>query len=319
MLFGYTWIQWVFFFFLYCFLGWCFESTYVSFLEKKPVNRGFIRGPFLPLYGTGALMMLIVSMPFQDSLVWTYVAGCVGATVLEYVTGVTMEALFKVRYWDYSNQKFNFQGHICLSSTLAWGFLTILMTRFLHKPIEWVAFWLPEWLLTGGTMLVAVCFVVDFTLSFRAALDLRDLLVRMDQAKKELERMQKRLDVIIALGGEATEKWVKEQEENLSGTLGSLALRRDELVAGIEARFIKLREALPLSKPIEEKREELLELRSRFGINLAGLDISRYMGDFIRRGLIKGNPRMVSSRFSEALEELKQSAQEYRKKKKDEK
>lgn len=318
MLFGYTWIQWLFFFFLYCFLGWCFESAYVSLLEKKPVNRGFIRGPFLPLYGTGALMMLIVSMPFQDSLVWTYIAGCVGATVLEYVTGVTMEALFKVRYWDYSNQKFNFQGQICLSSSLAWGFLTILMTRFLHKPIEWLAFWLPEGVLTAVTMLVTVCFVVDFTLSFRAALDLRDLLIRMDQAKKELERMQKRLDVIIAMGGEATEKWMKDREEEFSGTLDSLAMRRDELVAGIEERFRSLKEALPLSKPIAEKRDELLELRSRFGVNLAGWDISRYMGDFIRRGILKGNPMMVSRRFSEALEELKQSAQEYRKKKKDE-
>ncbi len=57
---------------------------------------------FLPLYGTGALMMLIVSMPFRDNLILTYVAGCVGATVLEYITGVLMETLFKVRYWDYS-------------------------------------------------------------------------------------------------------------------------------------------------------------------------------------------------------------------------
>ena len=69
-------------------------------------------------------MMLVVSMPFQDNLILTYLAGCVGATVLELVTGLTMEALFKVRYWDYSNQKFNYKGVICLSSTLAWGFLT---------------------------------------------------------------------------------------------------------------------------------------------------------------------------------------------------
>ncbi len=68
------------------------------------------RGPFLPLYGSGAIMMLVVSMPFQDNLVIVYIAGCIGATVLEYVTGVTMEALFKVRYWDYSKNKFNFPG-----------------------------------------------------------------------------------------------------------------------------------------------------------------------------------------------------------------
>ena len=59
-------------------------------------------------------MMLLVSMPFQDNLILTYVAGCVGATVLEYITGVLMETLFKVRFWDYSHKKFNFQGQIFL-------------------------------------------------------------------------------------------------------------------------------------------------------------------------------------------------------------
>ena len=119
-MYHYTAIQWLFFFYFYCFFGWCFESTYVSIKSRKLVNRGFMRGPFLPLYGSGAIMMLVVSMPFQDNLVLVYIAGCIGATVLEYVTGVIMEALFKVRYWDYSKNKFNFQGHICLGSSLAW-------------------------------------------------------------------------------------------------------------------------------------------------------------------------------------------------------
>ncbi|MFR6590551.1 MAG: putative ABC transporter permease, partial [Gallintestinimicrobium sp.] len=136
--------------------------------EKRFVNRGFIRGPFLPLYGTGALMMLIVSMPFQDNLILTYVAGCVGATVLEYITGVLMETLFKVRYWDYSHKKFNFQGQICLESSLAWGFLTILMTRMIQKPIEAFALWLPSSVLTDDDG--CDCdFAADFALSFKAA------------------------------------------------------------------------------------------------------------------------------------------------------
>ena len=111
-------------------------------------NRGFMRGPFLPLYGSGAIMMLVVSIPFQGSIALTYVAGCVGATVLEYVTGVTMEALFKVRYWDYSNQKFNFQGHVCLGTSLSWGFLTILMTEVVHVPIEKFVLSIPSQVLT---------------------------------------------------------------------------------------------------------------------------------------------------------------------------
>ena len=118
-MYSYTIVQWLFFFYFYCFVGWCIESAYVSVRTRKLTNRGFMRGPFLPLYGSGAIMMLVVSMPFQDNILMVYAAGCVGATVLEYVTGVIMEALFKVRYWDYTKNKFNFQGHICLGTSLS--------------------------------------------------------------------------------------------------------------------------------------------------------------------------------------------------------
>ena len=186
-MYHYTAIQWLFFFYFYCFFGWCFESTYVSLKSRKLVNRGFCRGPFLPLYGSGAIMMLVVSMPFQDNLVLVYIAGCIGATVLEYVTGVTMEALFKVRYWDYSKNKFNFQGHICLGASLAWGGLTILMTEFIHKPIEHLVLSIPDSILTPVTLVLTALIGADFALSFKAALDLRDVLEKMENLKSNIE------------------------------------------------------------------------------------------------------------------------------------
>lgn len=250
--------------------------------------------------------MLIVSMPFQENLLLTYVAGCVGATALEYVTGVTMEALFKVRYWDYSKNKFNFQGQICLGSTLAWGALTVLMTRVIHPPVERFLFWVPQGILTLVTMLLTLYFVADFALSFRAALDLRDVLVRMEQARKDLDRLQKRLDVIIALADEAKDNYVRE--------------RYGDLAEGIEARFRKIRELLPGSQRLLEKREELLDLRKRFLRNTDRTELSRFISDVMKRGMILGNPTMYSNRFAEALDEIRRSAREYveeRKKKRD--
>lgn len=317
MMYHYSWIQWLFFFFFYSFFGWCYESAYVSIKDKKLVNRGFIRGPFLPLYGTGAIMMLVVSMPFQDNIVFTYLAGCVGATILEYVTGVTMEALFKVRYWDYSNMKFNFQGHICLGATLLWGAMTVLMTRMVHKPVERLAFWLPESALTVVTMIVLVYFIVDFTLSFKAAMDLRDMLIKMEQAKEELVRMQKRLDVMIALADEAKENRKKERLEDIAEAKEAFVLRWDELVTGTEEKFAKIREALPYSDKLAAKKEELLELSGKFRDSRRENELTRFISDFMRRNLIKGNPGMVSKRFTEGLEELKRSAQSYKKEKKE--
>lgn len=300
-MYSYTVAQWLFFFYFYCFFGWCFESAYVSVKSRHPVNRGFMRGPFLPLYGSGAVMMLVVSMPFQDNLLLTYIAGCIGATILEYVTGVVMETLFKVRYWDYSNQKFNFQGQICLGSSLAWGCLTILMTQVVHKPVEQLMYAIPANLLAAVTFIVTIYIVADFTLSFKAAIDLRDILVKMEAAKAELERVQKRLDVIIAVSNEERETKKQERSE-----------RVDELVNGIEERLNGLKERIQsgVSSYPDSIKEEILELRTRYKLNVENRVQLRGLLDFYKRQMIKGNPMMVSKKFKDALQELKESVDE---------
>ncbi|MEZ3505517.1 MAG: hypothetical protein K1W10_00885 [Lachnospiraceae bacterium] len=292
----YKTFQWLFFFYFYCFCGWCFESAYVSLKAGKPVNRGFMRGPFLPLYGSGAIMMLVVSMPFQDNVLLTYLAGVLGATALEYVTGVTMEALFKVRYWDYSKQRFNFQGHICLSSSIAWGFLTILMTRVVHRPVEQFVLSISGSILAPVTLVLTLYIVVDFTLSFKAAMELRDLLAKMQKLKEEVERLQKRLDVLIAFSN--AEKEQRRQESELS-----LA----ELSHGVKQRFASLKENIQ-SMPSaygEGIREEIAELRGRFSHYIETQRGYREMLGFYKRAMIRNNPTMVSNRFKNVLEELK--------------
>lgn len=251
-------------------------------------------------------MMLVVSMPFQDNLILTYLAGCVGATVLEFVTGVAMESLFKVRYWDYSNQKFNYKGHICLSSTLAWGFLTIFMTGFLHKGVEKLIFAIPYGILTCMTAVLTVYIIMDFTLSFKAALDLRDVLMGLDRAKAELERIQKRLDVIIAVASDEIE--TRRQESSM---------RVDELADGVESRFNSLKERMKLnpSEFIEDVREEIIELRSRYTVEKERRIRFKGLKDTYQRNIIQGNPTLYSKRFSEALEELKKAVDERRNKK----
>lgn len=293
---SYSIVQWLFFFYLYCFFGWCFESTYVSVKSRKLVNRGFMRGPFLPLYGSGATMMLVVSAPFQDNLLLTYIAGVIGATALEYVTGVMMEALFKVRYWDYSNQPFNYKGHICLSSSVAWGFLTILTTRVIHKPIEQFVLAIPMRTLACVTGIMTVYIVADFTLSFKAAMELRDILVRLQKVKEEVERLQRRLDVIIAFNN------AEKEQKRLEGEL-SLA----ELSLGVKQRFASLKENIQ-NRPSaygEGIREEIAELRGRFNHYLETQKGYREMLGFYKRDMIRNNPTMVSGKFKNALEELK--------------
>ncbi len=302
-MFGYNGFQWLFFFYIYCFLGWCFESAFVSLKSRKLVNRGFMRGPFLPLYGSGAMMMLVVSMPFRDNVLLTYIAGVIGATALEYVTGVVMEALFKVRYWDYSNRPFNFQGHICLRSSIAWGFFTILMTRVIHTPIEQMVFSIPGRALDWATVLLTIYIVADFTLSFKAALDLRDILVKIERAKEELERMQRRLDVIAAFNNEEKEWRKQEREERRE-------LWMNEITAGLEQRFVAIKETL-LRVPSaygESVKEEIAELRGRFSEYQERQKSEGKLLDFYKRDMIRNNPSMESKKYKSAFEELKKIA-----------
>ncbi len=303
---SYSMIQWLFFFYFYCFCGWCVESTYVSIRTRKLTNRGFLRGPFLPLYGSGAIVMLVVSMPFRDNIFLVYVAGCIGATALEYVTGVTMEALFKVRYWDYSNQKFNFQGHICLGTTLSWGLLTVLLTRFVHVPVAKMVLAIPGSVLTAVTIVLTVFIGADFALSFKAAIDLKDLLEKMKNTKTELLRIQKRLDVIIASVGESLESRRDAFVESM-----------DEIKSGIEEKLEHLKK-LAVNRPgeyPESVRSEVSELRKKYMINVELRNRLASIRDFFQRDLLRSNPSMASDQYQEYLDELKQNAGRFRRKK----
>lgn len=130
------------YFFFYSFVGWIWESSYVSILTKRLTNRGFLTGPMLPIYGSGAVVMLCATYPVQSSDIGIFLLGLIVATILEYVTGVVMETLFQVRYWDYSDKKFNIRTYLPKLS-LAWGcFYTSFDTRrsSTHHQLCWKRF-----------------------------------------------------------------------------------------------------------------------------------------------------------------------------------
>ena len=281
----YTTQQWLLYFYVYCFLGWIFEFCYVSFRKKQWVNRGFLHGPFLPIYGSGAVMMLFVSEPFKDNLILTYFAGVVGATLLELVTGAAMEALLKVRYWDYSNQKFNYKGYICLSSSVAWGFLTILMNEVFHPAILHVLAVVPKMADEIFVWVVSAGLAVDLCISIRDAIDLRNILVGMENVRKEVVILRKRADVVIAVLDQEWREYVKNHPA---------VERMDEIGKEIELRLAKMREMAELPRLPERQKLEMLDMKERIGkLKERNFRLKR-KGTGNVRMLIKGNPTMVS-------------------------
>lgn len=209
---SYTTDQWILFFFFYCLCGWIWESCYVSVRQHHWVNRGFLHGPLLPIYGSGAVIILLATIRVQNSLALICLFGMIAATVLEYFTGAAMESLFKVRYWDYTKQKFNLKGYICLSSTLAWGAFSVLLVKMIHPPIARLLLKIPTaWTEPLAFVLVSAA-TVDAVQSFHAAMDLREVLAKLTEENEDLRRLAKRAEVISAFAEEDLRKFRQRTE-----------------------------------------------------------------------------------------------------------
>ena len=242
--------SWLVYFYFYCIFGWVFESTYVSLRTHKLTNRGFMKGPWLPLYGSGAILVLLVTLPYADHPVGVYFAGMIAATILEYITGVVMVKLFKVRYWDYSYKKIQFQGHICLSSSLAWGGLSLLMVYVIHPPIvKFIDMW-NENVVNILTFVVTICMAYDFANAFREAMDLRALIIQAEELKKRMEE-------VVAEKREAFAETVEERREQFAQSVAEskeqLAESRERLAESLDERKEKFAET------VSETRERIAE------------------------------------------------------------
>lgn len=287
--------EWLLFFFIYCFLGWCWESCYVSAKKRQWVNRGFMKGPFLPIYGFGALSVLIATLPVRPFPVLVYVFGMIGATALELVTGICMEKLFHVRYWDYSNQKFNFKGHICLTSSIAWGAFSLAMIYGFHKPIEKLVLSIPFVWLDILTTVLTVIVAADFAISFKTAMELRAILDSMEHIKDEMKRLQKRAEVIEAFLADdfhdAKENFKEEMQECKDNLIEGLQERKENILEGIQERK-------------EDAKGQLQEIREKQKYYLEKKKYSMSDNTAIAN-LLRRNPSAVSGRHALAFKEYR--------------
>lgn len=203
----YTFSTWLLFFYFYCFLGWLWETCYVSVLKAKWVNRGFMRGPFLPIYGSGAIVVLIFTLPFRTNAGLVFVVGMTSATLLEYFTGAAMEKMFHVRYWDYSKQRLNLNGHICVTSSLAWGCFSVILTLYGHTPVERFVLNMNTNVLEVLVFVLTVYISIDMAESIREAINLKEVLLGLEENNEDFRRFQKHIEVVSAFyGGEIKEK-----------------------------------------------------------------------------------------------------------------
>lgn len=124
------------YFIIYSVMGWMMETVYCSLLERRFVPRGFLYGPMCPIYGVGVLMMICWFRPLMGNPVVFYLTATVCMSAWEYLVGWFLETTTHIKYWDYSQYRFNLKGRICLWVCLMWGVLSFLVLYFIHPRVE---------------------------------------------------------------------------------------------------------------------------------------------------------------------------------------
>lgn len=180
------------YFMIYSFLGWLCECIYCSIPEKKFINRGFLMGPYCPIYGFGALLVLYLLHPFASNIVILFLAGVIVTSILEYITSWIMEVMFHTKWWDYSTYRFNIHGRVCLRNSLMFGVLSIVVYCYIHPHIVSLIQAIPtiyKWLIS---ILIGCCFVYDLINTTIALLkrnkDIVEIEARMNELKKEFRK-----------------------------------------------------------------------------------------------------------------------------------
>lgn len=238
------------FFLIYSFLGWCIESVYKSICEKKLVNSGFLYGPFCPIYGYGAIIMYIFLDDVSSKPFITFCLGFVVLSIWEYAVGVFLEKVFHRKYWDYSKNKFNLQGRVCLLNSVFWGILGVLFIDVIHPFIIGVLYNIDTNIILYSDIVISVIIVIDTIISMSNNFSIATKIKRVEELNASIKE---KLDEIKQKG--------KNVEQSLQDTLEELKQRRAKIIRKSYKTILRIKRAFPslkseeFTKFLNEKRE----------------------------------------------------------------
>ena len=228
VLFGFQVYDLLYYYFIYAFMGWCIESVYSSWVDARLVNRGFLNGPVCPIYGFGALILIIVLRPVMDNILLLFIGAVILTSVLEYLTSLALEKAFGHRWWDYSSRSFNIQGRICLVFSLYWGIASILLLIILHPQVtDWVDR-IPAYCGTIGLFIMIAYFLGDFILTISSVIELNALIVQMHNIGLEVKETLEHIK-------ETSLEGLEDTADELKGTYETLYLK----IASKHQRLLK--------------------------------------------------------------------------------
>lgn len=189
----YTGYELLCFFFFYAFAGWVLEVVFAAFTNKKLANRGFLNGPFCPVYGCGMVFLLVFFGGLLHNLFFLFLGSLVVTSLLELLTGKLMEKLYGRKWWDYSDYKYNYGGYVCLRFSLIWAAGAVVLMRWVNPFVTSVIRLVPA--LVGRVVLIAlvVLLVCDWLVTTKAVLRMKKQGRRIQELTEGVNRLTGRM------------------------------------------------------------------------------------------------------------------------------
>lgn len=285
---------WVFF--IYAFLGWCTEVSYAATKTGKFVNRGFLNGPWCPIYGFGVVIVLAFLEPLKDNLLLLFLGSVVLTSALEWLTGFLLEKLFAQRWWDYSDEPFNLSGYICLRFSLAWGFACLFVVKLLHPTVLLFIRLIPH--LVGLVLLgiLIVVMVIDLAATVSAIAKLNRRLALIDELAGRIREASNDFGEDLAERVlDAAEKGA-DWREDLEELSDRLAQRREELSDDLDELKDDFQARLDARKA--QNRQQLQEWKD-------SVQALMDKESFGQKRLLKAFPSLRSLQHRAAMERLR--------------
>ena len=240
-------------FFIYSFLGWCVEVAFVAVTAGKVTNRGFLNGPVCPIYGCGMIGVLLALLPVEKNIWLLFLGGMVICSAVELFGGWILDKIFHMRWWDYSDEKFNIGGYVCLAFSFMWGMAVVFAVKFVHHPIMAVVKKIPFQIQVIIVVVCGVVFVVDMIVTLKNLIGINKSLGQLDKLAESLHTVGDQLKDVV--GNSAIT--VAEKAEEGMEILDEKTADSRERIAGVREESAE-RIAKQL-KELEEKRDAIME------------------------------------------------------------
>lgn len=241
--------QMVIYFAFYSFLGWIIETLFCSFQTGKFVFRGFLAGPVCPIYGFGALLVLLLLQPFSKNVLLVYVFGVILMTALEYFVSFLLEKIFKKSFWDYSNHRYNLNGRVNLVFSIFWGILCLVLVYLVHPAAETVMARMSDNVQTISAVVIIIILTADLLYSVRYTMVFNRELLTLTAISERIEKI--RADMLVS----AEETKIKLEEDMMQ-----LISQQEENAKRV---FRKMRRILNAFPKMRMNKKDRLSVRER--------------------------------------------------------